>query len=162
MVVDTILATSVIILIRDVISADDWVENFEYAIRLVAKRGGPQAVLSSDPTNFTRRFLLENLATHDIFSGFLPVKKMITGHVMTDDEACQTGCFVTQKEPTLMDRFDPWWYSCVEMSSKSWEWESVERTFGISRGMVDFIARVSPCRNVLEGAKRSQTIMTSI
>lgn len=42
-----------------------------------------------------------------------------------------------------MDRFDPWWYSCIETSSRSWEWESVERTFGISRGMVDFIARVS-------------------
>lgn len=61
---------------------------------------------------------------------------------------------MTQKEPTLMDRFDPWWYSCVEMSSKSWEWESVERTFGISRGMVDFIARVSPCqRDCIGGSK---------
>ena len=55
-------------MMRDVISASDWSENFEYAIRLVSKRGGPQAVLSSDPTNFTRRFLLENLTTHDIFS----------------------------------------------------------------------------------------------
>jgi hypothetical protein len=55
-------------MMRDVISADDWSENFQYAIRLVSKRGGPQAVLSSDPTNFTRRFLLENLTTHDIFS----------------------------------------------------------------------------------------------
>ncbi|KAH8080224.1 fungal-specific transcription factor domain-containing protein [Filobasidium floriforme] len=116
---DTVLATCVIIMMRDVISASDWSENFEYAIRLVSKRGGPQAVLSSDPTNFTRRFLLENLTTHDIFS-----------------------CFITQKEPVLMDRFDPWWYSCIETSSRSWEWESVERTFGISRGMVDFIARV--------------------
>jgi hypothetical protein len=66
--VDTVLATCVIIMMRDVISASDWSENFEYAIRLVSKRGGPQAVLSSDPTNFTRRFLLENLTTHDIFS----------------------------------------------------------------------------------------------
>lgn len=54
----------------------------------------------------------------------------------------RAGCFITQKEPVLMDRFDPWWYSCIETSSRSWEWESVERTFGISRGMVDFIARV--------------------
>jgi hypothetical protein len=59
---------------RDVISASDWSENFEYAIRLVSKRGGPQAVLSSDPTNFTRRFLLENLTTHDIFSQSSPFR----------------------------------------------------------------------------------------
>ena len=130
---------------RDVISASDWSENFEYAIRLVSKRGGPQAVLSSDPTNFTRRFLLENLTTHDIFSkSRIGTRSSGGGNLRVDGPLLYfTGCFITQKEPVLMDRFDPWWYSCIETSSRSWEWESVERTFGISRGMVDFIARVS-------------------
>jgi hypothetical protein len=70
--VDTLLASCVILLLRDVISGSgDWESTIDYAIRLVAKRGGPQAVLNSDKSNFTRRFLLENLATHDIFSSSL-------------------------------------------------------------------------------------------
>jgi hypothetical protein len=117
---DTVLATCVLTMVRDVISADvSWHDNFDYAIRLVTKRGGPQAVLNEDTSNITRRFLLENLAAHDVFS-----------------------CFITRKEPALMDRFDPWWYSCVESSSAAWEWESVERTFGVSRGMLEFLSRV--------------------
>ena len=117
---DTVLASCVLTMIRDVISADiTWHENFEYAIRMVTKRGGPEAVLNEDRSNFTRRFLLENLAAHDVFS-----------------------CFITRKEPALLDRFEPWWYSCVDHSSVSWEWESVERTFGISRGMLEFLSRV--------------------
>jgi hypothetical protein len=41
----------------------------EFALNLIAKKGGPQAMLKPDEYSFTRRYLLENLATHDVFSG---------------------------------------------------------------------------------------------
>lgn len=103
--VDNVLAASVILLIRDVIGADSgWRDNLEYAVGLVNKKGGPASVLSADPTNFTRRFLIEELTAHDVFS-----------------------CLVTGKEPCLLDNFDPWWFQCVETSKTRWEWESYER-----------------------------------
>jgi hypothetical protein len=52
-----------------VISADPtWRENLDYTIALVNKRGGPQALLREEPGNFTRRYLLESLTAHDVFS----------------------------------------------------------------------------------------------
>lgn len=117
---DTILATCVLVMIRDVVTAQPgWEDNVECAIRLVTKRDGPRAVLREESSNFARRFLLENLATHDVF-----------------------GCFATQHEPAPLNEFDVWWYAYAESSRSEWEWESVERTFGVSRGMVELIARV--------------------
>lgn len=40
----------------------------EFALNLISKKGGPQAMLKPADYSFTRRFLLENLATHDVFS----------------------------------------------------------------------------------------------
>lgn len=53
------------------ISADPtWADNMEFALKLVNKKGGPQAMLKTTKgSSFTRRYLLENLATHDVFSG---------------------------------------------------------------------------------------------
>lgn len=131
---DTILATLLLILIQDVISADPtWSHSLEYAVRLVMRKGGVQSVLDGidfggtvtgysggyAEGGFTRRYLLENLATHEVFS-----------------------CFVTQKEPSLLTHSDPWWYTCVQSSQRSWEWESVERTFGVSRNMIGYLSRV--------------------
>lgn len=131
---DVILAVCVITLIRDVsvllpvitltcqvLSADrSWRENLEFAISLIQKRGGPAALLAEDPDNFTRRFILEQIAVHDAF-----------------------GSFSTNAEPTLLGNWSPWWFDCEKTSKTAWQWESIERQFGISRGLCDVVARVS-------------------
>ncbi|ODN79823.1 hypothetical protein, variant [Cryptococcus amylolentus CBS 6039] len=117
---DSILAACTLVCIRDVISADSsWRDNLEFALSLISKKGGPQAMLQGPGYSFTRRYLLENLATHDVFSSF-----------------------VTGKEPSLLGNSDSWWFDSVETSQTRWEWESVERSFGISRAMVDLMARI--------------------
>ncbi|KAK4689735.1 hypothetical protein P7C73_g392, partial [Tremellales sp. Uapishka_1] len=66
---DSILAACTLLCIRDVISADpSWRDNLEFALSLIAKNGGPQHMLRESEYSFTRRYLLENLATHDVFS----------------------------------------------------------------------------------------------
>ncbi|TYJ55671.1 hypothetical protein B9479_003574 [Cryptococcus floricola] len=117
---DSILAACTLVCIRDVISADSsWRDNLEFALSLISKKGGAQAMLQGPGYSFTRRYLLENLATHDVFSSF-----------------------VTGKEPSLLGNSDSWWFDSVETSQTRWEWESVERSFGISRAMVDLMARI--------------------
>ncbi|WWD22184.1 hypothetical protein CI109_106675 [Kwoniella shandongensis] len=126
--IDSILAACALLCIRDVISADPtWRDNLEFALNLVGKKGGPQAMLNGPGYSFTRRYLLENLATHDVFSSF-----------------------VTGKEPAVLGNYDSWWFDSVETSQTRWEWESVERTFGISRAMVDLVARIA----MLDSQKR--------
>ncbi|KAI9637142.1 fungal-specific transcription factor domain-containing protein [Dioszegia hungarica] len=135
--IDSILAACTFICIRDVISADPtWADNMEFVLKLAHKKGGPQAMLktTNGASNFTRRYLLENLATHDVFS-----------------------CFSTGKEPALLGNYDCWWFESVETSQTRWEWESVERTFGISRAMVELVARVV----TLDSRKRRLGIVMS-
>ncbi|WWC87118.1 uncharacterized protein L201_002004 [Kwoniella dendrophila CBS 6074] len=126
--VDSILAACTLLCIRDVISADpSWRDNLEFALNLITKKGGPQTMLQGLEYSFTRRYLLENLATHDVFSSF-----------------------ITGKEPSMLGNYDSWWFDSVETSQTRWEWESVERSFGISRAMVDLVARIA----VLDSQKR--------
>lgn len=50
------------------IDADEtWQDNLEFALHMISKRGGPLAMLKAADTSFTRRYLLENLAVHDVF-----------------------------------------------------------------------------------------------
>lgn len=90
----------------------------EFVLKLAHKKGGPQAMLkdAGGTNNFTRRYLLENLATHDVFSESL-YQNYLT-----------LGCFTTGKEPALLGNYDCWWFESVETSQTRWEWESVERT----------------------------------
>ncbi|WVW78653.1 hypothetical protein I302_100613 [Kwoniella bestiolae CBS 10118] len=126
--VDSILAACTLLCIRDVISADPtWRDNLEFALNLITKKGGPQVMLQGSEYTFTRRYLLENLATHDVFASF-----------------------ITGKEPSMLGNYDSWWFDSVETSQTRWEWESVERSFGISRAMVDLVARIA----VLDSQKR--------
>ncbi|OCF59004.1 hypothetical protein L486_03502 [Kwoniella mangroviensis CBS 10435] len=126
--VDSILAACTLLCIRDVISADPtWRDNLEFALNLITKKGGPQVMLQGSEYTFTRRYLLENLATHDVFASF-----------------------ITGKEPSMLGNYDSWWFDSVETSQTRWEWESVERSFGISRAMVDLVARIT----VLDSQKR--------
>lgn len=103
------------------ISADPtWLDNMDFMIKLIHKKGGPQAMLNSTKgSSFTRRYMLENLATHDVFSkpdcGSLGIRLI-------------AGCFITGKEPALLGSYDCWWFDSVETSQTRWEWESVERT----------------------------------
>ncbi|KAL7419001.1 hypothetical protein Q5752_006685 [Cryptotrichosporon argae] len=120
---DAVLAACVIIMTRDVLSADaGWRDNLDFAIGLIHKRGGPAAMLARDPANYTRRFILEQLTTHDVF-----------------------GSFTTGQEPNLLGAWAPWWFECEQASTTSAQWESCERQFGVSRGMIDVVAR---CRIV--------------
>lgn len=70
--VDSILAACTLLCIRDVIDADEtWQDNLEFALHMISKRGGPLAMLKASDTSFTRRYLLENLAVHDVFGASL-------------------------------------------------------------------------------------------
>lgn len=54
------------------------------------------------------------------------------------------GCMTTELAPSILQgAFTPWFFEAESWSRTDVEWESVERMFGISRGMVDMIARVS-------------------
>lgn len=118
---DLVLAACVILVTRDVLSADrTWRANLDFALSAIRRRGGPEAVMARDPTSFMRRFVLEQLATHEVFS-----------------------CFTTGGEPTLLQTDATWWFDVEKSSSTNWEWESIENQFGISRSMVEVVARVS-------------------
>jgi hypothetical protein len=54
----------------------------EYAIRLVSQRGGAMAVINEEGGNFTRRFLVENLVVHDIFSKSVHPRPLQTGYML--------------------------------------------------------------------------------
>ncbi|WOO84604.1 Aspercryptin biosynthesis cluster-specific transcription regulator atnN [Vanrija pseudolonga] len=117
---DLVLAACCILTTRDVLNADTtWRNNFDFAISCVRRRGGPEQLLARDPTSFTKRFVLEQLATHEVFS-----------------------CFTTGSEPTLLIPNSAWWFDIERSSRTGWEWESVENQFGISRGMVEVVARI--------------------
>lgn len=93
---------------------------------MVERLGGAQVLLQegSQEQLSSFRFFLEQLAVRDVF-----------------------GCMTTQQAPRLLDTaFSPWFLEAEQWSRGDHEWESVERMFGISRGMVGFMARVSSSR----------------
>ena len=120
------------------LAADEsWHELLTSVLSLVDRLGGAQALMregrhAHDPlhgaldgkmhvhmTSF--RFLLEQLAIRDVF-----------------------GCMTTELAPSMLNvAFSPWFFEAEGWSRGDDEWESIERMFGISRGMVDVIARVS-------------------
>lgn len=84
--------------------------------------GGAQALLVDSPRDHLSpsRFVLEQLAIRDVF-----------------------GCMTTELAPSILrDAFTPWFFEAETWSRSENEWESIERMFGMSRGMVDLIARV--------------------
>ena len=63
------------------IDADDtWQDNLEFALHMISKRGGPLAMLKAPDTTFTRRYLLENLAVHDVFGEILSPVTIVQSH----------------------------------------------------------------------------------
>lgn len=71
------------LVLSKVISAGStWQEDMEYAIRLVSQRGGAMAVINEEGGNFTRRFLVENLVVHDIFSKSVHPRPLQNGYML--------------------------------------------------------------------------------
>jgi len=67
-----------------------------------------------------RRFVIEQLATRDVF-----------------------GCMTTDCAPSILtEAFTPLFFEAEKWSRKEREWESIESMFGISRRLVEIIARV--------------------
>ena len=118
------------------LAADEsWHELLTSVVSLVGKLGGAQALLREGRQAHidtgtapgmevqqmsALRFLLEQLAVRDVF-----------------------GCMTTELAPNMLNvAFSPWFFEAESWSKGDDEWESIERMFGISRGMVDVIARV--------------------
>ena len=112
------------------LAADEsWHELLTSVLSLVDRLGGAPALLretrvegDTKPQQMSAfRFLLEQLAIRDVF-----------------------GCMTTELAPSMLNvAFSPWFFEAEGWSRGDDEWESIERMFGISRGMVDVIARVS-------------------
>lgn len=126
---DLLLATCMMLKTRDVVLADKgWKQNLEFALKLIVQRGGPAAHLAADPHNFARRFVLEQLATSDVFS-----------------------TFTTGDEPTLLGHSAPWWLEHDRSASTEWQWDAYEHVFGVSRGMAELVAK---CRVIVNRKAR--------
>ncbi|KII85158.1 hypothetical protein PLICRDRAFT_45304 [Plicaturopsis crispa FD-325 SS-3] len=119
---DTLLMATTMLYLFQVLSASQRKrEHMETARNLVQRRGGPAQILESamGASSYTSvRKLLECLAVFDMF------------------DALGSG-----KEPALLasdGEMDPWWYDCVENSEQV---DSVECAFGVSRGVLEMLAR---------------------
>lgn len=120
---EIILGALLSCMISSSLAGDDaWQEILTLAASLIDRSGGIEVFLAkasrSHQSSF--RFLMEQLATRDVF-----------------------GCLTTGVAPTFLNTgFSPWWFEVEGWSAADDEWESVERMFGISRAMVDLMARV--------------------
>jgi hypothetical protein len=89
---------------------------------MVDRVGGADVLVARAPKDqfSPTRFVLEQLAVRDIVA-----------------------CMTLGRRPSIIKQpFEPWFLEIERQSAKEVEWESVERQFGISRGMVDVLARV--------------------
>ncbi|XAO25588.1 hypothetical protein I312_104416 [Cryptococcus bacillisporus CA1280] len=121
--IELILASLLSCTIASSLAADDsWHHLLSSVLSLVDQLGGPHHILRDAPRDRLSpyRFFMEQLAIRDVF-----------------------GCMTTELAPSILqDAFTPWFFEAESWSRTDVEWESVERMFGISRGMVDMIARV--------------------
>nr|XP_019043387.1 hypothetical protein I302_07964 [Kwoniella bestiolae CBS 10118]OCF22317.1 hypothetical protein I302_07964 [Kwoniella bestiolae CBS 10118] len=100
---------------------DSWHHLLSSVLSLIDQLGGAQNILQDAPRDRLSpyRFFMEQLAIRDVF-----------------------GCMTTELAPSILqDAFTPWFFEAESWSRSDFEWESVERMFGISRGMVDMISR---------------------
>lgn len=105
-------------------AADDkWHELLTTVLSLIERLGGARQILqhATHDRMSLRRFVIEQLATRDVF-----------------------GCMTTDLAPSILtETFTPWFFEAEKWSNKEREWESIERMFGMSRRLVEIIARVS-------------------
>ncbi|WVO13880.1 hypothetical protein L204_101503 [Cryptococcus depauperatus] len=120
--VELILASLLSCTIASSLAADNsWHLLLSSVLTLVDQLGGAHHILRDAPRDRLSpyRFFLEQLAIRDVF-----------------------GCMTTELAPSILrDAFTPWFFEAERWSKTDVEWESIERMFGISRGMVDMIAR---------------------
>nr|XP_018260169.1 uncharacterized protein I303_07086 [Kwoniella dejecticola CBS 10117]OBR82327.1 hypothetical protein I303_07086 [Kwoniella dejecticola CBS 10117] len=120
--IELILAALLSCTIASSLAADDsWHHLLSSVLSLIDQLGGAQNILQDAPRDRLSpyRFFMEQLAIRDVF-----------------------GCMTTELAPSILkDAFTPWFFEAESWSRTDPEWESVERMFGISRGMVDMIAR---------------------
>ncbi|WRT69560.1 uncharacterized protein IL334_006548 [Kwoniella shivajii] len=119
---ELVLAALLSCTIASSLAADDsWHDLLSSVLSLIDQLGGAQNILRDAPRDKLSpyRFFMEQLAIRDVF-----------------------GCMTTELAPSILqDAFTPWFFEAESWSRSDLEWESVERMFGISRGMVDMIAR---------------------
>ncbi|KAK8849547.1 hypothetical protein IAR55_004882 [Kwoniella newhampshirensis] len=131
--IELVLAALLSCTIASSLAADDsWHDLLSSVLAFIDQLGGAQHILRDAPRDrlSPSRFFMEQLAIRDVF-----------------------GCMTTELAPTILqDAFTPWFFESESWSKSDLEWESVERMFGISRGMVDMIARAC----TLISAVRSQ------
>jgi hypothetical protein len=105
------------------LAADDsWSELLTIVLGLIERLGGAHQILrhSSRDRMSLRRFVIEQLATRDVF-----------------------GCMTTDLAPRILtSSFAPLFFEAERWSRRESEWESVESMFGMSRRLVEIIARV--------------------
>ncbi|WVQ79259.1 hypothetical protein IAT38_001355 [Cryptococcus sp. DSM 104549] len=120
--VELVLASLLSCTIASSLAADDsWHHLLSSVLALIDQLGGAHHILRDAPRDRLSpyRFFMEQLAIRDVF-----------------------GCMTTELAPTILqDAFTPWFFESEGWSRTDLEWESVERMFGISRGMVDMISR---------------------
>ncbi|PWZ03018.1 hypothetical protein BCV70DRAFT_214495 [Testicularia cyperi] len=112
------LATVLGLATRDRLAAhQDWQEALSIASKAIAELGGPAVFVDQkDPASL---FLIEQIACFDALSS------------------------LTSDDYTLfLQPWDDWWYSLME-PTRSFESDSVLQTFGLHRGMIDMLARMT-------------------
>ncbi|TIA90311.1 hypothetical protein E3P99_01623 [Wallemia hederae] len=153
--IDMSLLAFIAVLKYDVLSASqDWRQSMNVALALVAKLGGPPAMLGMDrnapgasrkkideatkKSLLIRRTFLEELTAHEVFA-----------------------CLTTGDTPQLIGNDSAWWwFEMMNVDSitpdKYDGGESFERSYGMSRTMLDIIAR--SCRLHSERRKLNMPI----
>ncbi|OCF46066.1 hypothetical protein I317_00155 [Kwoniella heveanensis CBS 569] len=136
--IELVLAALLSCTIASSLAADDaWHHLLSTVLNLIVQLGGAQNILRDAPRDRLSpyRFFMEQLAIRDVF-----------------------GCMTTELAPSILrDAFTPWFFEAEMWSRTDLEWESVERMFGISRGMVDMIARACSLISSVRSINKSLT-----
>ncbi|WVQ96139.1 hypothetical protein IAU59_003241 [Kwoniella sp. CBS 9459] len=141
--IELVLAALLSCTIASSLAADDaWHHLLSTVLALIDQLGGAQNILRDAPRDRLSpyRFFMEQLAIRDVF-----------------------GCMTTELAPSILrDAFTSWFFEAEMWSRTDLEWESIERMFGISRGMVDMIARacnlISSVRSINKSLPEVATI----
>ncbi|CED85023.1 Zn(2)-C6 fungal-type DNA-binding domain [Phaffia rhodozyma] len=150
---DILIATSVTLVLSSVLMASkQWRVNFECAKMLIARRGGPRAMLDEARSKIDRN--------EDSPAWLMRCRSMLE-HVVIFEVFHSIG---TGEFPQFLNEpFCPWWFDFVGNVSRTEvfgpetniashvldheqgqaDWETIETNIGVSRGMIELIARVN-------------------
>ncbi|PWN49958.1 hypothetical protein IE53DRAFT_387790 [Violaceomyces palustris] len=115
---DLIFAAVLCLITRDRLAAQqDWQESLRIAQRTIQELGGVSKYL--DPAEPSRLFLIEQIASLEVMTS------------LTSDEST-----------VFLKPWDEWWYSLMDTSLSAKD-DGVKQTFGLHRGMIDMLARMT-------------------